>query len=415
MIALIFVRVPVAYSIGISAVVYSFATGSNPVAVIQRSVGSIDSFTLLAVPLFILVAEIMNEAGLTTILLDAALSWVGHFRGGLSFANVGINVVFAGLSGSGVADAAGVGKLLIPQMTRMGYPKGYSAALTASGAVIGPILPPSIPFIVYGLLAQVSVGRLFFAGIAPALMMAAALLIVSFVIAHVRKHPKSGSFSIKRAFLATWKSIPVLVLPLLIIGGLRGGVFTPTEAAAVAVVYAYVCSFFYTRLSFAGLVRALKRTALTTASITIIIAFADDVGWLMSVKQIPAAMASGLLQISHDPNVILVIIVIFLLIVGVFMESLSAMLIIVPVLAPAVAALGIDPVHFGVIVVLTLMLGMLTPPVGLVLYVVGAIAKIDAVEVAKANTVFFLALLVVLAVVMFAPDVVLAIPRWVMP
>jgi len=410
MIALILLRVPVAYSIGMSAVAFALMQGSNPVAVVQRSVASLDSFTLLAIPLFILAAEVMNAAGLTRTLMDSVLGWVGHLPGGLAHANVGASLIFGGISGSAVADAAGLGRLLIPQMVRGGYSPAYSASITASSALISPILPPSIPFVVYGLLAQVSVGALFFAGIVPAVLMAVALGIVVVLTTFRQRELPRGEFSLRTALTRSLKALPVLLLPVLIIGGLRFGFFTPTEAAAVAVFYSLLCSLLYVRIGLRKLRILLVRTALTSASILIIIAFAGHLGWLMSVKGIPAALAELLAGITTNPQLLLLIVVAFLLIIGTFMEALAAMLIVVPVLGPAVTQLGIDPIQFGVVVVLTLMLGLLTPPVGLVLYVVGETAGLDAIQVAKANVPFFLALLGVLMLVVFVPAVSLWLP-----
>lgn len=410
MITLILLRVPVAYAIGISAVAFSLLEGSSVSAVIQRSVASLDSFTLIAIPLFILVAEIMNATGLTRTLMNSVLGWVGHVRGGLAYANVGASVVFGGISGAAVADAAGTGRLLIPQMIRNGYSPAYSASVTASSALISPILPPSIPFIVYGLLAQVSVGALFFAGIVPAALMAVSMLLVVFLTTARNRQLPRGRFGLRNAVMGTARAFPVLLLPLLIIGGLRFGFFTPTEAAALAVFYALACSFLYTRLGWRAIRSVLLRSALTSASILIIIAFAAHLGWLMSIRGIPAALAEWLAGVTDSPQLLLLIVIAFLFIIGTFMEALAAMLIVVPVLAPAVVQLGVDPIHFGVIVVLTLMLGLLTPPVGLVLYVVGDISGLDAIRVAKANTPFLLALLGVLLLIVFFPSLALWLP-----
>lgn len=410
MLVLIALRVPVAYAIGLAAVGYSLMQGTNPAAVIQRSVASLDSFTLLAIPLFLLAAEIMNAAGLTRVLMDAVLSWVNRWRGGLAYANVGASVVFAGISGSAVADAAGTGRLLVPQMMRNGYSARYSASVTASSSLVSPILPPSIPLIVYGLIAQVSIGALFMAGILPAFLMAAALLIVVFLTTIRDRTLATGRFSLSAALRLTAKALPILLLPLIIIGGLRFGFFTPTEAAAVASGYALVCSLFYVRLSLRTLGRVVLRAGMTAASILIIIAFAAHVGWIMSVQGIPAAVAGWLSTVTSSPQVLMLIIVAFLIVIGTFMEAIAAMLITVPVLAPAAVQLGIDPVQLGVVIVMTLMLGLLTPPVGLVLYVVGDAAKLDAMEVARANWPFLSALLVVTLIVALVPPVSLFLP-----
>ena len=412
MLALIALRVPIAYAIGASAVGYALVTGSSAVSIIQRAVGGIDSFTLLAVPMFILAAEVMTRGGLARNLMDFLLSWLGPLRGGLASANIGGSVVFGGISGAAVADAAGLGRLLIPQMVERGYTPSYAAGVTASSSLIGPILPPSIPFIVYGLLAQVSVGALFFAGIVPALLMAVGLMSVAYGIARKRRQPTHGHFRLREAVRLTIRNLPALALPVLIIGGLRFGIFTPTEAGAAAVFYAFVYSLFYTRLSWNESFVALRDAAARTASILIILAFAAHVGWLMSVEQVPAMIAEGLLSVSDNRYVILAIVVVFLLLVGVFLEALAAMLILVPILAPAMAQLGVDPIHFGVIVVLTLMMGLLTPPVGLVLYIVSDIATVDVIAVVKAALPFFAVLLITLTIVVLAPGLVLALPTW---
>ncbi|TDE15875.1 TRAP transporter large permease [Jiangella asiatica] len=410
MIALIFARVPVAYAIGISAVAFSLLQGSNVAAVVQRSVAALDSFTLLAIPLFLLAAEIMNAAGLTRVLMDAVLSWVRNLRGGLAYANVGASMVFAGISGAAVADAAGTGRLLIPQMTRNGYSPRYAASVTASSSLISPILPPSIPLIVYGLIAQVSIGALFMAGILPAFLMAGALLLVVFATTSRDRSLPREPFSASFAARATGKALPILLLPIVIIGGLRFGYFTPTEAAAIAVGYALVCTLFYVRLPARVLGQVLQRAALTSASILIIIAFAAHVGWIMSVRGIPRSIAETLSSMTSSPQVLLLIVMVFLLVIGTFMEAIAAMLIVVPVLAPAATELGIDPVHFGVVIVMTLMLGLLTPPVGLVLYVVGEAAGLDAMKVARANVAFFLALLAATLLVALVPELALWLP-----
>lgn len=410
MLGLIALRVPVAYAIGISAVLFSLLQGSSLAAVIQRSVASLDSFTLLAIPLFVLAAEIMNAAGLTRVLMDAVLGWVRGLRGGLAYANVGASVVFAGVSGSAVADAAGTGRLLVPQMIRNGYSPRYAASVTASSSLVSPILPPSIPLIVYGLIAQVSIGALFIAGILPGALMALSLIVVVFLTTFRDRTLRTESFSFPAALRATVKALPIFVLPIIVIGGLRFGYFTPTEAAAVAAGYALACSLIYIRLPLRTLSRVVLRAALTSASILIIIAFAAHLGWIMSVKGIPKTLAEWLSSLTSSPQVLLLIVVIFLLLIGTFMEAIAAMLITVPVLAPVAVELGIDPVHFGIVVVMTLMLGLLTPPVGLVLFVVGEVAGLDAMKVARANVFFFLALLTVTVLVALIPELALWLP-----
>ncbi|WP_129669246.1 TRAP transporter large permease [Phytoactinopolyspora endophytica] len=411
MIALIFLRVPVAYAIGISAIGFSLIEGTNPAAVIQRSVASLDSFTLLAIPLFLLAAEIMSAAGLTRVLMDAVLSWVRSRRGGLAYANVGASIVFAGISGSAVADAAGTGRLLVPQMIRNGYSARYAASVTASSSLVSPILPPSIPLIVYGLVAQVSIGALFLAGILPALLMGAAVMLVVFLTTF-RDHTLTRErFSLPAAFNATVKAFPILLLPILIIGGLRFGYFTPTEAAAIASGYALLCTLFYVRLPLHTLGAVIRRAALTSASILIIIAFAAHLGWIMSVRGIPKTIAEWLSSITTSPQLLLLIVLAFLVLIGTFMEAIAAILVTVPVLAPAATELGIDPVHFGIVVVMALMLGLLTPPVGLVLYVVGQAAGLDAMKVARANAWFFLALALVTLTVALVPQISLWLPH----
>lgn len=410
MLALIGLRVPVAYAIGISAVGFSLLQGTSPAAVVQRAVASLDSFTLLAIPLFLLAAEIMNAAGLTRVLMDSVMSWVARLKGGLAYANIGTSVVFAGISGSAVADAAGTGRLLIPQMIRRGYSPGYSASVTASSSLISPILPPSIPLIVYGLIAQTSIGALFLAGVAPALLMAGALALVVFLTTVRDPNQKAGTFSLRLAARTTLKAGPVLLLPILILGGLRLGYFTPTEAAALASGYALVCTLFYVRLPLKSLKQAVMRSGMTAASILIIIAFAAHVGWIMSVKGIPGAIAEGVASITDSPQLLLLAVVAFLVVIGTFMEALAAMLITVPVLAPVATDLGVDPVQLGLVVVMSLMIGNITPPVGLVLYVVGETAGMDAMQVARANWPFLLALLAVTVVVALVPAVSLWLP-----
>ncbi len=413
---LLAVGAPVAVAMGLTGAIAVVLLGDIPLEVIaQRFVTGVDSFPLLAVPFFILAGALMNTGGTTQRLVALANVLVGRFTGGLGHVTVVSNMIMAGMSGSAAADAAGTGSVLIPAMVRSGYSRAFSAALTAAASTIGPIIPPSIPFVVFGVLASVSIGRLFLGGAIPGVLMGLYLMVAVYLIAkrrgYARGRPPTGA-EIKTA---VWEAIPALMLPVIIIWGIVSGVVTPTEAAVLAVLYAlFLGLFVYRELDWRALHRIFGEAALTTASVMFIVAAAALLAWVLTREQAGPALVRLVLSISTDPYIVLLVLNIILLILGCFLETLSLMILLVPVLMPLIKALGIDPVHFGVMFTLNLMIGLITPPVGMSMFIACRIAGIQITEFAREVWPFVAALVLVLLVVTYFPSVVLFLPNLLM-
>jgi tripartite ATP-independent transporter DctM subunit len=415
MLALLTVRVPVGFAMLLPCLVYVVWSDDISLGVaLQRAVAGLNSFPLLAVPLFMMTGYLSNAAGLADRLFRFLLSLLGRVPGSLGYVNVSSSVVFSWMSGAAIADAAGLGSVLVPAMRKRGYEEGFALGLTGASAMIGPIMPPSIPAIIYAVTAGVSVGALFFAGVVPALVLAGVLCI------HVFVHARGSSFKgtaeppLDRAALgrATVRALPVLFTPVIILGGILGGVFTPTEAAAAAVMYVLLLSVGYRSLSWAGLYRVSLRTASTTGSILLIVSAATLFGWIIAREQGPQVVADALLRLTENPVVFLLLVNVGLLLIGMLLEPVAALLITVPVLLPVAAQFGVDPLHLGIVMVLNLVIGLLTPPVGLVLYVLSSVTGTPFHIVARGALPFLLPLLVTLGLVTFWPGLSLALPRW---
>lgn len=405
--ALLAIGMPVAFALGLSACAAVLATGQFPMIVIlKETFTGIDSFPLMAVPFFILAAELMSGGSLTAVLLRFAGQFVGHKRGGLGYTNIVSLTFFSGISGSALADAAGPGSMLIKMMDQAGYGRAYAGALTASTAIVGPIIPPSIIMIIYALADEsVSVGALFMAGIVPGILIAIAMSLVNFHVSKKRNYRAVGSFPRMRIVLAnTWNALPALLLPLLILGGMRAGWFTPTEASVVAVFYAFVCGkWIYRTLEWEAVPHILVRSALLTSSVLIIIGFSAAFAWVLTIERVPHEMAELITQWNLSPWLLLIAINIFLLIFGIFIEPLPGVMVLVPILAPVAAAAGVDPVHFAMVVIFNLTLGMITPPVGGLLFVTSNVAKIPLADLTRELKPFLLAHGVVLVLLTFVP------------
>lgn len=411
-IILIFLRFPVFLALLSVSVLYITLEPTAGTIIVQRMASGLESFPLLAVPLFILAGTLMARGGIAERLMSFATLLVGHWRGGLAQVNVLNSLMIGGMSGSANADAAVDAKVLVPIMRKQGYPNGFSSAVTAASGSISPILPPSIGLILYGVLANVSVGALFIGGVIPGLLIAVALSVTVWVLSRKNGYPKVRDRmarlpEIARGFI---RSLPALLMPVLLIVGLRMGVFTPTELAAVAVVYALVVSFALKQITLRELPGIFKEAALTSGVVMIIIAAAAVFGIVVAYEQIPKQLLGLLTTVSDNPYVLLLIINVLLIVLGVFMESMSLMIILVPVLAPIAFSVGIDPVHFGVMIVLNLTIGSITPPVGSVLYTVAAITKVKIGEFTKAFIPFFIALVVVLLFITYVPGLVTWLP-----
>ncbi|MWB77165.1 TRAP transporter large permease subunit [Pseudooceanicola sp. 216_PA32_1] len=375
--------------------------------------GLFNSYTLLAIPLFILAADIMNIGSLADRLLRFSQALVGRFKGGLGHVNVVSSLIFSGMSGSAVADAVGMGKIIINMMTKDGkYTASYAAAITAASATIGPIIPPSIPMVLYALVSDQSVGYLFAAGMLPGLLMGVVLMVMNFIIAHRRNFDVDEVIPLKAMPGVTFRAIPALLLPVILLGGIYGGVMTPTEAAAVAAFYALAISvIFYRSVSLRQFYVTLLSSARSTATVGILIAGALTFQYVVTRENVPDSLAAFLGQYDLSPTGFLIAINVLFLLLGCILESGAILLIIVPIFIPTAQALGIDLVHFGVICVVNAMLGLITPPYGLLLFIVSSITKEPLGKIVKDLLPFLLALFVALAVITFVPDFVLWLPR----
>ena len=411
----IMLGIPIAVALGLVAIGTMVATAGPDLLIIfiQRIYAGTSSFPLLAIPFFVLAGNLMNVGGTTERIFGVAQLCVGRIRGGLAHVNVVGSVIFAGMSGSAIADAAGMGVIEHRAMTKAGYTSRFAATITAVSATIGPIIPPSIPFVIYGSLANVSVGALFMAGIVPGLLMAFALMALSAVSANYMNLPRGeGMPPLPVAAGIVRKALPALALPPAILLVILTGFATPTEAAVVAAGYAYVLGrFVYRELTWDATVEVIWESARQTAQVMFIIALAAPFGWVLVQQQIPNAVLSALLTLSSEPWMILLIINAALLVLGMFIEGVALMIIAFPVLLPIIIQLGIDPVHFGVILVLNLMIGLVTPPVGLCLYVVAGIAKLSIGEISRAIWPYVLALIAVLMLITYVPALSLWLPH----
>jgi tripartite ATP-independent transporter DctM subunit len=418
MIILFVLGIPVGYSLGIAGMLaYLNELGSrvNIPMLSQRMQYGVNNFLLLAIPLFILAAKLMNTAGITTRLFSLARLLVGFMPGGLGHANTVASLIFAGMSGAAVADAAGLGQVELKAMKDEGYDSEFSVAITAASSTIGPIFPPSIPMVIYALVAEESVGKLFLGGVVPGLAMTVALMLMVAYYAHKRGYPRTPFPAFREILSVASKAVLPILTPVILLGGIWSGVFTPTEAAAVAVAYALVLGVvIYKELGVADLGPIFMETAKETAAIGIIICAANFFGWLLLRSGLTNQVATGITQFTTNPIVFLILVNIFLLIVGCFMETVVAILIVTPMLMPVVAKLGIDPIHFGLVLVLNLMIGLLTPPFGVVLFVMAGISDVPFERIVRATLPFLIPRLAVLALITFCPPVVTWLPKLVM-
>ena len=409
------IGVPVAFALGLATAATLILAESYPLMVLlKETFTGIDSFPLMAVPFFILAAELMSGGSLTEVLLRFAGQFVGHRRGGLGYTNVVSLTFFSGISGSALADAAGPGSMLIKMMDKAGYDRSYAAALTASTAIVGPIIPPSIIMIIYALQDEtVSVGQLFVAGIVPGILIAVAMCVVNFYVSKKRNYKGDGQTPpLREILITTWKAIPAILLPVVILGGMRAGWFTPTEASVVAVFYALVCGkFIYRTLEWKMLPDILSRSALLSASVLIIIGLSASFAWVLTIEGIPQQMAEWLISMNLSPWMFLIIVNVFLLLFGIFIEPLPGVMVLAPILAPVAIKLGVDPVHFAMIVIFNLTLGMITPPVGGLLFVTCNVSKVPMSALVKELVPFLWAHGAVLMLLTFVPMLSTWLPR----
>jgi len=406
--------IPVAFCLALTSLVVLLIIGNVPLHLIpQRMFTGMDSFPLMAVPFFILAGDLMNSAGITQRIVRFSNALVGHIRGGLAHVNIVASMFFAGISGSAVADTAALGSILIPAMEEDGYDLTFSAAVTAASSVIGPIIPPSIPVVIFALVGSVSVGGLFLAGVVPGVLIGFGLMGVAYIISRRKnygsKHPLVSLREFGSSFVGAF--IPLL-MPLIIMGGILSGVFTPTEAASIAVAYAILVGFFILRtLKLKDLPGIFYRSMVTTSIILIVMACANIFSWILGTQLIPQKVALAITSLTKNPYVFLLLINILLLIVGCFLEGLASIIILVPILLPLSQQMGIDPLHFGIIVVMNLMIGLITPPLGLCLFVCCSVARVDLIKLIRVSTPFILIEIGALMIVTYFPQIVLFIPH----
>ncbi len=403
--ALLIIGSPVTVALGVGSLVFIWLEGTPDLVVLHRMIQGIDSFPLIAVPFFILAGHLMNSSGITTRIFDFAKAIVGWMHGGLGHVNIGASIIFAGMSGAAVADAGGLGTIEIKAMRDAGYDDDFSVGITAASSTIGPIIPPSLPLVIYGVMSSASIGELFAAGFLPGLMMGLSLMIMVAIYSRMRGYPRDASFSFSRLWETFVKAFLPLQTPTIIIGGILSGVFTPTESAIAAVVYSmFLGLFVYRTLTWRHILRVSMDTIETSASILMIVASATIFAWILIDQQVAVILADALLDFSTNKTVILIIIMGVVLLIGCFMETIAAITILVPVLLPIAQKVGIDPVHLGIIVILNLMLGLLTPPVGMVLYVLSKVSGVKFEQCVVATAPFIVPLLVVLGIITFFPE-----------
>ena len=409
------IGVPVAFALGLATATTLILAENYPLMVLlKETFTGIDSFPLMAVPFFILAAELMSGGSLTEVLLRFAGQFVGHKRGGLGYTNVVGLTFFSGISGSALADAAGPGAMMIRMMDKAGYDRSYAAALTAATAIVGPIIPPSIIMIIYALQDEtVSVGQLFVAGIIPGILIAVAMCVVNYRVSKQRNYKGDGKLPpLREILITTWKALPAILLPVVILGGMRAGWFTPTEASVVAVFYALVCGkFVYRTLAWKALPDILARSALLSASVLIIIGLSASFAWVLTIEGIPQQLAEWLVSMNLTPWMFLIVVNIFLLLFGIFIEPLPGVMVLAPILAPVAVKLGVDPVHFAMIVIVNLTLGMITPPVGGLLFVTCNVSKVPMSTLVRELVPFLWAHGVVLLLLTFVPALSTWLPR----
>jgi TRAP-type C4-dicarboxylate transport system permease large subunit len=447
--------IPVAIAMAGASLIYFYVSGSSPpMVVVHRMISGIDSFPLLAVPFFILAGNLMNNAGITNRIYNFALALVGWMKGGLGHVNIVGSVIFAGMSGTAIADAAGLGTIEIKAMRDHGYSKEFSVGVTAASATLGPIIPPSLPFVIYGMVANVSIGQLFLAGIVPGLVMTALMMLTVGYYAHKNNWGADIKFLWSRVgkaalelavvivfplviwlavrsgvnavvatmvamaalFAADWKfkfeAVLPIMTPVLLIGGMTTGIFTPTEGAVAAVIWAlFLGLVWYRTLNFRMLIKVSMETIETTATVLFIVAAASIFGWLLTSTRVTDMVTAWVLGFTHSPWVFLLLVNLLLLFVGCFLEPTAAILIAVPVLMPAVLQLGIDPVHFGLVVVLNLMIGLLHPPMGMVLFVLARVARMSLERTTMAILPWLVPLLGSLILLTYVPAISLWLPR----
>ena len=408
------VSAPIFFSLGLSAIALLWNKGMlSPQLVVQRMFAGMDSFPMMAIPFFMLAGALMDTGGISSRLVRFSNYLVGWIQGGLAHVAIVAAMFFAGITGSAVADTTAIGSALVPLMNKRGFPKLFSASVVAAAGVVGPIIPPSIPMVIYSVMASVSVGAMFLGGFIPGFLMGLGLMFVAYIKAKRNGYPREAVRPTGKEFLqATVSAMGAILMPLIILGGIFGGVFTATEAAVVATIYAFIMGMFvYKELEWRHLPNIMYKGGLNTAMVLIIVGVANLVGYIMAIERIPLMVAELFLGITDNKWVMMLLINILLLIVGCFIDGASALIIFTPVLLPLIYKLGIDPIYFGVVITVNLMIGTITPPVGVCLYVACGISDVRLDQISKAVIPFLLIEIAVLFLITYFPDIIMVLPR----
>ena len=402
--------IPIAFILGLAPSIAIIGKGIPVTVIAQKMFTSTDSFVLMAVPLFILAGNLMAEGGITRRLINFSKVVVGFISGGLALVTVLTSMGVAAITGSAVATAAAVGSIMIPAMVKNGYKKDFASAVVAASCIMGPIIPPSIPFILYGVLANVSIASLFLGGIIPGILLGVSMFIIIIIFARIHNFPREKFPSFIEFLKSFIKAVPPLGMPVLVLGGILTGIFTPTEAAVIAVAYSFILGLIYRELKLSTLTKIFSGSASTSSVVMLIIATSSILGWFLAAEQIPQQVTNFFLSITNNPYLILLMINGLLLFVGTFMETTASIVILTPVLLPLVTSLGISPLHFGVVMAVNLVIGMVTPPLGVALYVSCAMGKVTLEEITKRVWPFILSSIVVLMLITYIPWLVTFIP-----
>lgn len=403
---------PIFLAMGMTCLIFVFLFDLPMMILAKSYVRGLASYDWLALPFYFLAGDLMNAGGITARLLRFSGALIGHIKGGLSHVNIIASMIFSGVSGSAAADTSAIGSVLIPAMKKEGYPSDYTAAVTAASSTIGPVIPPSIPLVVYGLLAQVSIGKLFLAGAVPGIIMGLYLLVASFIISHRRAYPASKRATLRQLLRSSVDAGLAVMMPVIILGGITTGIVTPTEAGVIAVVYGLLLGLFvYRETKLTDLPRIFGQTMVNCATILIIIATIGLFCWIIANMGLGEVLVRIFLSISTNKWVILGILNIFFLIWGCVLDPVTSMIILVPIFIPLAQQVGIDLVHFGLVVVMNLMIGLVTPPIGLLLFLTSSMAKVRLEKVIKEMVPFLIALLLVLAICTYVPNIVLWLPN----
>lgn len=404
-------RFPIAFSLGLACLVYVLLEGIPLIILPMKMYSGIDVFVLLSVPGFILAGNLMNQGGLTEKIIAFCNHLLGHVRGGLALANIGASMLFAGISGTAVSDTASIGSVMIPAMKKEGYDAGFSCAVTASSSTVGPIIPPSVPMIIAATLSGLSVSKLFLAGAIPGFLLGAGLMSVAWWISVKRKYPKLPRSSFQQILGGFIETFWALLMTVIILFGIIGGIFTPTEASVIAVIYALlVGKFVYKKLTFRNIQVVILDSMKTSASLMVLVGFANLFGWILITERLPQWISGEILAFTHNKYLVLLLINLLLIFVGTFMETIAALLILFPILLKVALTVDVDPIHFAVIAVLNLIIGLTTPPVGVCLFVASSIGKVSMGEVSKASLPFLLVSFLVLILVTLFPELSLFLP-----